>query len=152
MNWKKVALTTGASATMLIALPFTAREEGVRTSTYLDSANVQTYCYGETEHVPTKPVSQSECEGLFFFRLGAYSYWIDMMIAPPMSPEIHAAFTSWAYNVGLSAAKKSTLIQLANSGDFLGACSELLKWKYSNGKPILLPRRKREYNLCMEGL
>lgn len=138
---------------MALALPFTAHEEGLRTKAYLDSVGVPTICYGHTEGVRLGDVkTEKECTKIFYAELGMYAAAIDMMVKPAIKPATHAAFTSWAYNVGLGAARKSTLIKLANKPDIKAACDELLKWKNAGGKPILLERRKRERTLCMEGL
>lgn len=148
---KKTALVS--SSVMLLALPFTAHEEGLRTAAYLDSVGVPTICYGETENVKLgDQKTKKECDAMFYARLGAFAYALDAEIQKTMNPNFHAALTSWAYNVGLGAAKKSTLIKKANAGDFVGACNELPKWKYAGGKPILQKRRERERALCLSGL
>lgn len=150
-NGKKVSLVTAAVLT--IASPFVAREEGLRTAAYLDSVGVPTICYGETEGVRLgQTKTKQECDALFNARLGAFAMAVDAMIEPPMPPETHAAFTSWAYNVGLGAARKSTLVRTANTGDLAAACYELPKWKYAGKKPILEKRRMREWELCLNGL
>lgn len=147
-NW-----AAGLTAVMLIALPFTAKEEGLRVTAYLDSVNVPTICYGETYNVELGDVrTNSQCNSIFMSRLGSFALAVDLMVEPDLPPETHAALTSWAYNVGLEAARKSTLLRLLNSGDLAGACDQLLKWKYAGNKPILLPRRERERALCRKGL
>lgn len=142
-----------AGAVISIAMPFVAREEGLRTVAYLDSANVPTICYGETNGVKLGDKKTSkECEDIFKMRLGAISAVVDATISPTLPPETHAALTSWAYNVGTTAMRNSTLVKRANAGDLRGACDELLKWKFAAGKPILLKRRERERELCLSGL
>ena len=85
-------------------------------------------------------------------KLGVFAYAVDAAIEPALTPDTHAAITSWAYNVGLGAMRSSTLVKKANAGDLSGMCDELLRWKYAGGKPILLPRRLREHQLCMKGI
>jgi lysozyme len=148
---RKASLVTAAVLTL--ATPFIAREEGLRTSAYLDSVGVPTICYGETEGVKMgDSKTKQECDALFNTRLGVFAVAVDSMIEPEMPAEVHAALTSWAYNVGLGAARKSTLVKRANYGDFVGACNELLKWRFAGGKPILQKRRERERQLCLRGL
>jgi lysozyme len=148
---RKAALVS--SAVMAIAVPFTAQQEGLRTAAYLDSVDVPTICYGETENVRLGDIkTKTECDALFYARLGTFAYAVDIAVQPPMRPEFHAALTSWAYNVGIGAMQRSTLIRRANAGDFKGACADLLKWRYAGGKPILAARRERERNLCMKGV
>lgn len=150
-NKRALALLTGA--VMTIAAPFTAQQEGLKQYTYLDSVGVPTACYGETQGIKRgDKFTEDDCDTLFYLRLGTFSYLIDYAVTPEMPANMHAALTSWAYNVGLSNMRSSTLIKRANAGDFRGACDELLKWKFAGGKPVLLPRRERERALCLSGL
>lgn len=63
------------------------------------------------------------------------------------------AYVSWAYNVGTSAACRSTLVRKLQVGDYSGACRELLRWDKQAGRtlPGLTKRRQAEYQLCMGG-
>ncbi len=151
--FRKVPVKSAAAAVLILALPFTAREEGTKLKAYLDPIGIPTICMGETENVKMGDVkTKQECDKLFEARLGAFSYAVDMAISTPLSAPTHAAFTSWAYNVGIGAMSRSTLVKKANAGDLVGACNELLKWKMAGDKPILLPRRERERALCLSGL
>nr|WP_105693760.1 replication protein [Cronobacter dublinensis] len=62
-----------------------------------------------------------------------------------------AAIYSFAYNVGPSAAIKSTLMKKLNDGDYVGACNELKRWIYAGGKKWrgLMSRREVEHQVCM---
>ncbi len=149
----KTSIAVLTSCVMLIAAPFTAKEEGLVLHTYLDGVGIPTACYGETDGIKSGDrFTEDQCNTLFYLRLGTFSYMVDLAVDPEMTPEFHAALTSWAYNVGLNNMRKSTLIKKANSGDFKGACDELLKWKLAGGKPVLLPRRERERKLCLSGI
>jgi lysozyme len=148
---RKTALVS--AAVMTLVTPFVAREEGLRTRAYLDSVGVATICYGETDGVKlgqTKTIP--ECNAMLETRLGVFAYAVDIAIEKPLTPPTHAALTSWAYNVGINAMRKSTLVKKANAGDMVGACNELSKWKFAGGKPILAARRERERKLCLSGL
>lgn len=147
-NKGKVTATIGA--VLALALPFTAHEEGLRTFAYLDPVGVVTICMGETENVTLGDTkTKEECSALFYARLGSFAYAVDLAVKPPMDNYFHAAITSWTYNVGVNAMRRSTLVKKANAGDFRGACDELLKWKFAGGEPILLSRRRRERELCL---
>lgn len=65
------------------------------------------------------------------------------------------AYISWVYNVGSGAACKSTLVKKLkqNPPDYTGACNELLKWDYFQGKPLrgLTIRRQEENKKCLGG-
>lgn len=153
MEHKKKALTAASIACLALCGPFVAREEGLRTKAYLDSVGIPTICYGETENVQLgDQFTAAECSAMLYGKLGTFAYAVDVSVGPPMKPEFHAALTSWSYNVGLGAMRKSTLIKKANAGDFRGACDELLRWKFAGGKPILQKRRERERALCLQGI
>lgn len=71
----------------------------------------------------------------------------------PMHQYEWDALISWAYNVGTPAACGSTLVKKLKKGDYTGACKELLRWDYFQGKPLkgLTIRRKKEYKQCLGG-
>ncbi|MBL3563364.1 glycoside hydrolase family protein, partial [Rhodovulum sulfidophilum] len=74
---------------------------------------------------------------------------LDRLIADPVEALIPArsyvGILDWAYNVGLGAAARSTLIRKLNAGDLRGACDELPRWRFAGGKGIrgLLIRRNK---------
>ncbi len=149
--FKKASLVT--SAVLMIATPFVAREEGLRTKAYLDSVGVPTICYGDTDGVrlgDTKTIP--ECNLLLYVKLGTTAVFVDQVVGRPITVNMHAALTSWVYNVGMNAARKSTLVKLAQQGKLVEACQQLPRWKFAGGKPILLGRRLREEKLCLTGL
>lgn len=59
------------------------------------------------------------------------------------------AMVSFAYNVGLSAFKSSTLLKKHLAGDYAGAKAEFAKWRFNDGKEMagLVRRRKAESEL-----
>lgn len=54
-----------------------------------------------------------------------------------------AAMTSLAFNVGLSAFAKSTLLRKFNAGDVRGAAAEFGRWVYASGKKMRGLERRR---------
>lgn len=46
--------------------------------------------------------------------------------------------------------RNSTLLMVLNQGKYQLAADHFLDWKFSDGKPILLPRRKRERELFLK--
>ena len=69
----------------------------------------------------------------------------------PMHQHEWDAIVSWTYNVGTTAACKSTLVRKLQAGDYPGACRELLRWDKFQGKPLpgLTKRRQDEFSTCM---
>lgn len=72
-------------------------------------------------------------------------------VTVPLTQNEFNAYVSLAYNIGAAAFCKSTLVKKLNTKDYAGACSEILRWKYSNGRVVkgLENRRLAEYKICM---
>lgn len=154
MNLKKVCMG-GAFIASLVATPFIVQWEGTKNEAYQDIVGVWTICSGETQNVYEGMVlSDRECRNLTEWRVLEFAQGIDDMVNVPMSAQYHAALTSWAYNVGLGAAQRSTLIRRLNMGDYQGACEELKRWNRAGGRVIrgLNNRRLDEYEMCIEGI
>lgn len=79
---------------------------------------------------------------------------LNRCIKPKLHEKTKAALVSWSYNVGVSAACRSTLVAKMNAGDLIGACNELSKWNKAGGREVrgLTNRRAAERALCLEGL
>ena len=68
------------------------------------------------------------------------------------------AYVSFAYNVGINAFCKSTMVKLANQGDKVGSCNQFDRWVYVAGKDCriaknncrgIAKRRAEEKALCL---
>lgn len=66
----------------------------------------------------------------------------------------HAAYLSFIYNVGVGAFADSTLRVKLFKGDRRGACNELSRWVYADGKKLagLVKRREAERQVCLKDL
>ncbi|WP_406704873.1 glycoside hydrolase family protein, partial [Sodalis sp.] len=64
-----------------------------------------------------------------------------------------AALASFVYNVGGGAFSRSTLLKKLNTGDIPGACDEIRRWVYVDGRVWkgLVSRRNVERELCLKG-
>lgn len=73
-------------------------------------------------------------------------------VAVPLLQNEYDAFMSLAYNIGSRAFCGSTLVRKLNSGDYPGACREILRWDKFQGQPVrgLTLRREAEFKQCME--
>ena len=69
----------------------------------------------------------------------------------PMFQHEWDAYFSLAYNIGTGAFCRSTLVRKLKSGDYAGACDEILKWDRFQGKPLagLTKRRQQEHQQCL---
>lgn len=81
-------------------------------------------------------------------------------VSVPLHQHEYDAYVSFVYNVGARAFCSSTLVKKLNAGDYPGACGEILRWTYFQGKNCAAPenarlcgglasRRQGEYRQCM---
>lgn len=83
-------------------------------------------------------------------------------VTVPLAQHEYDALVSFSYNVGSRAFCQSTLVRKLNAEDYAGACAELLRWRFFQGKDCALPanarlcgglatRREAEYRQCIGG-
>lgn len=143
---------SGIVAGLLISLvaPFVAYHEGVIPYTYADVNGTATLCAGETGPGVEwgMKTTMAECLQRLDKRLALEWEKFEPCIQRPITMNQAAALASWEYNVGVTAACKSTLIRKLNAGQPF--CSELSKWTYSQGRQLrgLIKRRAAERALC----
>ena len=81
-------------------------------------------------------------------------------VTVPLAQHEYDALVSFSYNVGSRAFCQSTLVRKLNAEDYAGACAELLRWRFFQGKDCALPanarlcgglatRREAEYRQCI---
>ena len=147
----KIAVSA-AAVVALAAAALVKPWEGYSPTPYLDIVGVRTVCYGQTGNIENRRYSKAECEAMLESELGRYLTRLQSCTFQPLRRHEWAALLSWSYNVGTSAACKSTLIRKVNAGapprEF---CAELHKWVYAGGKRVkgLVNRREAEYRMCM---
>lgn len=143
------------AAMLSIATPLTAEFEGLRLKAYLDAVGIPSICYGETEGVKLGDVkSKPECDRMLALKVAYHGQRVAWAVGRDIPTEMHAALTSWSYNVGDGAMARSSLIKLARAGDFRAACNQLPRWVYAKGVvlPGLVVRREKERQLCLSKL
>lgn len=144
------AIGWALSAAALIGI---AGWEGFRDKAYDDGVGVQTIGFGSTEGV--KPGDTITVERALV-KLGAdvsrHEKGLRECVALiPLYQHEWDAYVSWTFNVGVGAACGSTLVKRLRSGDYAGACQELLRWNRAGGRVLrgLTLRRQSEYQRCM---
>lgn len=146
-----VAVVGVAAAAILFAI--VPQFEGtILGKPYVDPVGILTACTGHTgvDVTPGKFYTPEACKALLDNDLVDHAEGVLQCIDVPLTKNQVAAFTSFAFNVGVRAFCKSTLAKLANLGDFVGACAELSKWVMAKGRvlPGLVKRRAAERALC----
>lgn len=132
-----------------------ANWEGAETTPYKDIAGVWTVCYGETQNIDfDKEYTKEKCDKLLAQRVPVYYNAAMKHVEKDIPVTMQAAITSFTYNVGPEAFRKSTMLKKINRGDFWGACRELDRWAYAAGMWVrgLANRREAEKRLCVAEL
>jgi lysozyme len=146
-----------SAAVAAVACAVTGGFEGVRQNAYPDPAtrgNPWTICYGETQGVQRGDHrSIEECKVGLAKGLDGFGDKIDACLKVPVPDTRWIALVSFAWNVGPSAACKSTVVRLINAGQPQAGCDALLKWNRAAGIvfPGLTRRRVAERELCLKG-
>lgn len=81
-------------------------------------------------------------------------------ITVPLHQYEYDVYVDFSYNVGAAAFCNSTMARKLNAGDYEGACKEILRWTYFQGKDCSRPenarlcgglakRRQAQYRQCM---
>lgn len=140
-----------ATATLLWFVPV---KEGTRLTPYYDSVGVKTVCVGSTKNVENRLYTPEECAKLLEEELADHAEGALKCINKPTTEGQRAAYTSFAFNVGITAFCRSTLAKKHNAGDYRGACAELSRWVFGGTQvlPGLVIRRAEERKMCEKGL
>lgn len=142
-------VATTLSAAGLIAI---AVHEDYRAQPYQDSAQVWTDGFGNTHGVqPQHPVTVTQALVQLQKNASVAGQAIDRCVTVPLTQHQYDALLSFTFNVGGNAFCQSTLVRRLNAGDYQGACDELPRWVYANGKklPGLVKRRAAERDMCL---
>lgn len=136
------------------------KHEGLRLMPYLCPAGVPTIGYGNTYYQDgvrvrlTDPaITVDEAETLLKHILKNYERGVNRYVQKHINQCQFDALVSFAYNLGLGALQKSTLLKRVN----MNPCDEDIKYQFSRwtkagGKTLqgLVKRRKEEANLYFQ--
>jgi len=138
------------SASLLVGI---ALHEGYRGEAYIPvPGDVPTLGFGTTSGVQiTHKTTPERALVMLFKDADNYAQSVKRCVNVPLYQHEFDAYVSLAYNIGPSAFCKSTLVKKLNTGDYPGACREILRWDRFKGKPLrgLTIRRQGEYKQCM---
>lgn len=129
--------------------------EGCRLTAYCDSGGVWTIGYGHTgpEVKQGMQITQQQAEALLAADLVRFERCVDAGVRVPLTDNQFGALVSFAFNVGIEAFKRSTLVRKLNDGDYNAVPSELARWVNAGGRRLqgLVNRRAAEAGLWVTG-
>jgi len=136
-----------------LAADFIEQWEGFRETAYLCPAGVLTIGFGHTgsDVKEGQVVTYKEAYNMLLEDLKRYASGLAAWVNVKVTEDQYIALLSLAFNVGVGAVAKSTLLRLLNAGDIEAAGDEFLKWTYAAGRelPGLVRRRREERKLFL---
>lgn len=132
--------------------------EGCKLEAYPDPMygwKVSTIGYGATGPAIVEGTvwTQEQADADLLYRMKGIGAHVDMLVTVPISDEQKAALCDLAYNIGLGAFERSTLLVCVNVDHMQGAADQFKVWTKSNGVelPGLVKRRNAERALFTLG-
>lgn len=140
--------------------------EGCRLKAYKCPAGVWTIGYGSTRYTNGDKVkegdriTQEEANALFQRTVDEFEYQVKLLLGNELCTKLHphslSALVSFAYNVGITAFGKSTLLRLIrdNKNNLKDIYIQFKRWNKANGEVLngLTTRREAEYALYERGV
>ena len=128
--------------------------EGLKLSPYLCSAKVPTIGYGNTFYengtkvrMTDPPITRQRADALLILIADRFSTQVKDLVKKPITQNQFNALVSFAFNVGIAALGRSTLLRLVNNNPNDGnIAKEFLKWNRAGGRVVqgLTNRRIKE--------
>jgi lysozyme len=131
--------------------------EGLRLRAYLCPANVWTIGIGTTVYPDGRKVqpgdkcTEQQAADYLANDVKGFERAVAAMVTVPLTGNQFSALVSFAYNVGISALRGSTLLRLLNAGDYASAANQFLRWNRAAGRVLtgLTVRRRAERSLFL---
>jgi lysozyme len=126
--------------------------EGLRLTAYRDPVGILTIGWGHTGADVTESltITEARARALLAADVAHVAAGVDRLVTVPLTAAERAALVSFAFNVGLGALARSTLLRRVNAGDRAGAVAEFGRWVYGTaaGRKVrlagLVRRRQAE--------
>lgn len=133
--------------------------EGERLTAYRCPAGVWTIGVGHTSAAgePTvvegMKITANESAAILYRDLVEFEIGVDRLVTVPLKQNQFDVLVSFAFNCGLGALAKSTLLKKLNSGNYDSVPAELMKWTRAGGSEVSgLVRRRRAEAKMWRGL
>lgn len=134
------------------------RFEGRRLKAYRCSAGVLTIGYGHTsmagspQVTPGMTITAGDADAIFDRDIERFAARVEALIKVPVSENQFGAMVSLAFNIGVGAFAKSSVLRFTNKKQFNNAADAFALWNKAGGKvlPGLTKRRAAEAALYRE--
>ena len=116
--------------------------EGCKLKAYKCPAGIPTIGYGHTSAAGTPTVidgmtiTQQQADDILSRDLQQYEAAVTMMVHQPLTQNQFDVLVDFAYNAGVGALQKSTLLKKVNAAQFDAVPAELAKWTKGEGKVL----------------
>ena len=130
-----------------IAADIIKRFEGCKLTAYRCPADVWTIGYGSTRNVKEGMViSEAEAFARLMMDMQEAGEAVESYVKVPLNDNQFAALVSFVFNVGAGAFRKSTMLKMINSGQYLTAAEQFNRWTKAGNQvlPGLVKRRAAE--------
>lgn len=124
--------------------------EGLRLDAYQDSVGVWTIGYGSTYWPDGRRVkkgdrlaNEKEAETLLRATVADFERGVNRIVKVHITQNQFDALVSFAFNLGVAALEKSTLIRKLNQIDMIPVANEFSRWTKAGGKELEGLRRRR---------
>jgi lysozyme len=138
-------------------LDFIKMQEGLKLKAYKEDDGIWTIGYGTTRIngkavVSGMTITKEQAEDLVEKDARDAVDTIERLVKTELSDNQMAALTSFVYNIGSTKFITSTMLDLLNAKDFVGASKQFDRWIYIKGKISrgLVKRRKAEKELFLK--
>ena len=120
--------------------------ESCRLRAYLCSAGKPTLGWGSTGSDIKLGMTwtQEQADERFERDLQRFEREVESLLTFEPTNNEFSALVSFAYNVGVNALSKSTLLRKFNAGDTTGAANEFLRWNKAGGNVLAGLARRRD--------
>jgi len=128
-------------------LELTKEFEGCKLVSYLDSGGVWTIGYGHTNGIKRyMECTQDQADEWLLSDIQSAQDDVNKLVKVSLTQNQFDALVSFTFNLGYWSLRRSTLLRILNSGNYLGAANEFSKWNRDNGMIVdgLVHRRAAE--------
>lgn len=143
--------------TSIKAIDLIKQYEGCELKVYKDSKDFLTVGYGH-KILPqdrlklNQTITQEQADSFLAFDLARTEAGVDRLLHVDVTDNQFDALVSFAFNIGVGALERSSLLNNLNTKRFTTAADELLQWNHSGGVVVkgLLLRRTAERSLFLQ--